>query len=567
MRPTNRVLLLGQGNRAFLASARSLGRGGLNVHAINTGRIPLPPSRYISKIHPLPFFDEAPEEWLMGLTRLMKDPSFDLVLPTDDQSVIPIQHHQQKLQELGFVYVLNERAYEISFDKKKSRLLAESLGLPVAKGCPIHSYGEAQEWAKTYGLPLIAKPVSSFSADNLSEKKEVQTIRNENQLQRLFLQNHKDTAITYIFEEYFHGIGVGIEFIAKDGDPLYFFQHERVHEPLQGGGSSYRKSIAVDPRLERFSTLLIRSLQYDGIGMVEFKMAHDRKSFIFIEINGRFWGSLPLAVAAGADFPLWLFKMIVNGNSQFNTNYKKDLFARNFLKDLRWMVNNYSADKSDPYLLTKPVSSVILELLNPFLGRETSDTLVFDDPKPFFFDLWELAQIALWKIWFKPLSKVKLSFPFSRKKAQRLMSAVVRDGGHVLFICKGNICRSPFAELYAAKNGPGNVKWASAGYFPATGRPSPETAIAASNKFEVSLDDHRSQHIDQLQFDQYDLIIVFDLENYFIISSQANNIKEKTILLGQLGKDSDIEIRDPYSQSLSYFETIYGSIKNILNEV
>ena len=106
-----------------------------------------------------------------------------------------------------------------------------------------------------------------------------------------------------------------------------------------------------------------------------------------------------------------------------------------------------------------------------------------------------------------------------------------------------------------------------AGYYPVTGRPSPQTALAASKKFGISLEDHRSQHIDQLKLDQYDLIIVFDQENYSTIFSRTNNLKDKTIFIGQLGKTSELEIRDPYGQSLSYFESIYGSIKNIVDEV
>jgi protein-tyrosine-phosphatase/predicted ATP-grasp superfamily ATP-dependent carboligase len=558
---------LGQGDRAFLASLRSLGRKGLAVHAINTGKEPLPASRYIRKIHPLPFFDEAPEEWLAGLISLMKNLSFDLVLPTDDQSVIPIQQHQNQLREHGPVYVLNDKAYEVSFDKGKSRQLAESLGLPVAKGCPVHSYEEASEWARSYGWPLIAKPLSSFVADNLSDKRMVQTIRDETQLQRLFSKQGKAGATAYIFEQYFQGVGVGVEFIARNGKPLYYFQHERVHEPPEGGGSSYRKSVAVDPRLEEFSTLLIRSLEYDGIGMVEFKMSPDRKSFIFIEINGRFWGSLPLAIAAGADFPFWLYKMIVNGETEFNAPYKKGLFARNFLKDLSWMTKNYRADGSDPYLITKPVGSVLSELLNPFLGREVFDTLALDDPRPFFSDLKQVTQRVFGKFLGAPLRKAKLSSSMARNDAKRLMSAVVRDGGHVLFICKGNICRSPFAESYATKNGPENVTWSSAGYYPVTDRSSPETARIASQKFGIALEDHRSRQIDQLKLDEYDLIVVFDHDNYSAVVSRANDLKDKTIFLGQLGNTSSIEIHDPYGHSQSYFEGIYGAIAKILDDL
>ena len=45
----------------------------------------------------------------------------------------------------------------------------------------------------------------------------------------------------------------------------------------------------------------LKELNYSGVAMIEYKLNPETGDWVFIEINARFWGSLPLAVAAGAD--------------------------------------------------------------------------------------------------------------------------------------------------------------------------------------------------------------------------------------------------------------------------
>ena len=73
------------------------------------------------------------------------------------------------------------------------------------------------------------------------------------------------------------------------------------------------ESVAVDPRLQEFSQRLLDSVGWHGVAMVEFKMTPEGTPYL-IEINGRFWGSLQLAIDAGVDFP-WLLYRVVLGQS------------------------------------------------------------------------------------------------------------------------------------------------------------------------------------------------------------------------------------------------------------
>jgi predicted ATP-grasp superfamily ATP-dependent carboligase len=68
---------------------------------------------------------------------------------------------------------------------------------------------------------------------------------------------------------------------------------------VTGGPSTICVSV-VDDRLTGYAASLIRELEWSGVAMVEFKKDDDYR---LMEVNPRFWGSLPLATRAGLNFP------------------------------------------------------------------------------------------------------------------------------------------------------------------------------------------------------------------------------------------------------------------------
>ncbi len=74
-----------------------------------------------------------------------------------------------------------------------------------------------------------------------------------------------------------------------------------------------RESVEVSAAARDFSTRLLDRLKWHGVAMVEFKLDERDGVPKLMEINGRFWGSLQLAIDAGVDFPGILVD-ISNGN-------------------------------------------------------------------------------------------------------------------------------------------------------------------------------------------------------------------------------------------------------------
>jgi protein-tyrosine phosphatase len=137
------------------------------------------------------------------------------------------------------------------------------------------------------------------------------------------------------------------------------------------------------------------------------------------------------------------------------------------------------------------------------------------------------------------------------------------DARSVLFVCHGNICRSPFAELYARKllaagaDPPLRVR--STGYFPRSGRSSPAEAVAAAQEFGVTLAGHRSSVITQSMVDEADLIFVFDQDNVWQLTRRFPAARSRVFFAGILGC-GPIEIADPYGTTAEQFRECYRNI-------
>ena len=105
-----------------------------------------------------------------------------------------------------------------------------------------------------------------------------------------------------VVQAHVEGQGVGAFFLLRQGRVAAEFMHRRLHEvPHTGGASSYRESWH-DPAVRDDALAKLQHLGWDGVAMMEYRRAPSGR-FHLLELNGRFWGSLHLALWAGVDFP------------------------------------------------------------------------------------------------------------------------------------------------------------------------------------------------------------------------------------------------------------------------
>lgn len=547
-----KVLVLGQDSRSFLTVVRSLGRKNIEVH---TAWCPISKpalaSRYIAQIHNLVMPPKS--GWLDSFIELCANQEFDLIIPCNDESIIPLNDHRALFKEKGYpVYLVNELAYPYVSNKDLANNLARANDISLPKEI-VEKVSEIKTKAivAELGLPVVIKPLSSFASE-LGPRKDVKKAFSEAELKRELAEFSPEERVC--LQENFIGTGVGVEFLANSGEILFAFQHQRVHEPIHGGASSYRKSVSLNPELLDAASALVSAMEYTGVGMIEFKQNLETGAWIFIEINGRFWGSLPLHVSAGADFPYYLFQMMVNGVKTFDQNYKTNVFCRNIINDIKWQVANFKAEKNDPLLATKPIHQVLFELKNVLLLREHIDSLTLDDPGPFFKELKTVLLLIK--------SKIIIKSPFLKN---RTIIKKFQSADSVLFVCLGNINRSPFAEklLIASSDNTKDVVSAGHGYL--ENRGSPKTAIKIAKENKIDLANHKSQRVNRAIMEDSDIVFIFDDNNYFQICLEFPEYIDKVYFVGDVIGCRQIE--DPDNLSDEKYREVYSKIRQSIDKL
>ena len=132
----------------------------------------------------------------------------------------------------------------------------------------------------------------------------------------------------------------------------------------------------------------------------------------------------------------------------------------------------------------------------------------------------------------------------------------------VLFVCLGNICRSPLAEGLArmkAQRAGLDLQFDSAGTEPYhVGRPPDARACAAERRRGVPIDDLRARQVTREDFARFDLILAADRPSLRVLQGlrPAEGGAGLALLLDWTGSAPGGEVPDPYYGDEADFERV-----------
>ena len=116
----------------------------------------------------------------------------------------------------------------------------------------------------------------------------------------------------------------------------------------------------------------------------------------------------------------------------------------------------------------------------------------------------------------------------------------------LLFVCSGNICRSPMAEAWARTLGPAHgrtVEARSGGTLDIRGRAADPLAVRVMGECGVDLAAHRSQGLDAALVDWAHHIFVMELRHQAWLREHLPSCQDRVLLLGPFGGVG--EVPDP----------------------
>jgi len=303
---TNRVLVLDAYTNEALACVRSLGRAGYTVFVASDRRWPLAGwSRYCRE------GCRHPGETLQGFATLRAwahERGVGIVLPLTELACQLCNAEREAWEALGMIVGCAPEAVVLrAFDKGETLQLAAACGLEIPPTRYPASRDECREAADALGYPCVVKPRFTNARNGVGflPDRGPGYVGSAAELDQAVFERRQGTHWPLI-QGIVPGQGKGVFTVCDHGRPVTWFAHERLRDVRpSGSGSSLRRSVALDPRLQTRAERLLREMQWHGPAMVEFRDDGVHSPWL-IEVNGRFWGSLQLAISAGCDFPrLW----------------------------------------------------------------------------------------------------------------------------------------------------------------------------------------------------------------------------------------------------------------------
>jgi CelD/BcsL family acetyltransferase involved in cellulose biosynthesis/predicted ATP-grasp superfamily ATP-dependent carboligase len=305
-----KVLVTDGDNRAALAVTRSLGRAG---HEVIVGERRAPSlagvSRYCASpvVYPDPI--ERSEEFVDTVAALVSDHRIEAILPVADISTFLVTANAARFGPNCAVPFATAAAVARAADKVDVMQIASRLGVPVPATIVVCDPSRVPETDWPY--PVVIKPRQSrirTATGWVSTSVSYAGSRDE-LLRDLAARPRHEFPV--MLQERINGAGMGVFACYDEGHPVALFSHRRVRErPPWGGVSVLSESVALDPQAKKYATQLLDELEWQGVAMVEFKIDERDGQPKLMEINGRFWGSLQLAIDAGVDFPALLVRTL-----------------------------------------------------------------------------------------------------------------------------------------------------------------------------------------------------------------------------------------------------------------
>jgi predicted ATP-grasp superfamily ATP-dependent carboligase len=380
-----KILVLDGNENQAVACVRSLARAG---HRVSVGASAAWSKAGWSRFAESSFTYPAPQDSAEAFVARIRDEAAlepgTLVMPVTERTTLPLSARREEILAAGGRLVLPPHETVLrAFDKTETTRLASSLGVTVPKTFHVTSSAEAREIADSISYPAVIKARSS---EQISASGKVLACgaplyaRNAGELLAASDEMSRRSSGALV-QEFVEGEGAGYFALMREGELRMEFAHRRIRDVRPtGSGSAVRASAAPDPRMRSAALAILQALKWHGVAMVEFRVRPDGTP-VFMEVNGRFWNSLPLSVYAGADFPALLAEMAERGDVTATSGYRLNVRCRWLLGDARHLIEVWRG-APEGYAGKYPGRlRATLDFLTPVVGTY-HDNFMVSDPMP-----------------------------------------------------------------------------------------------------------------------------------------------------------------------------------------
>jgi predicted ATP-grasp superfamily ATP-dependent carboligase len=369
----NPVLIVAADTIIGLTVLRSLGRRGVPVYCAWTIKDALGPrSTYCRDSFRLP---EEPEAAIAAVRERSRQWGVTHLLGISENHITLLNRCRHLFAKDYTLLFPPQEIFEKAVRKNLTLECARRVGIPVPETMHPQSMKEVDD-CRRLQFPVILKLAYPQSSAGTTPAFQPRYLRVDTFEELRKVLADLPPGQFPMVQEYIPGSGVGVSMLVRGGKAMLAFQHRRIREfPPEGGVSVICESVAPEPKLFEQSQALLVEMGWDGVAMVEYRRDAETGRYALMEVNGRFWGSLPTAIHAGADFPFWLYRTSFPDAPLPPREYRTGLKARSLAGDTKWLLSVLRGR-------TRPLMPAIGEYLASFRPSTRHFMWAWDDPKP-----------------------------------------------------------------------------------------------------------------------------------------------------------------------------------------
>ena len=341
-------------------------------------------SRYASAAVPVPDPLRHGDEFRTAVVEIVRQFGARVVVPVTEPSCLALLDAEPSLHG-AIVAGPSLAAFRAISDKEHMLSVASEVGLATPAQIRLDRATDLATAAlDRLRFPVVLKPARSVSGGvihSVAYATDLDALRTR-------IDALPSSAFPLLIQQRVIGEGTGVFLLRWNGRILASFAHRRLREsPPSGGASVYSESVAADPELVAAAARLLERFEWRGVAMLELKRDTATGTPYVMEVNGRLWGSLQLAIDAGVDFPALLVNAALGNPAPTPPTYRAGVRLRWWWGDVNHLLARL---RHSPDRLSLPPNAPSRgRLIRDFLAwraRDRNETLRLDDPKPFLID-------------------------------------------------------------------------------------------------------------------------------------------------------------------------------------
>ncbi len=294
-----------------LAICRSLGRAGIEVHCGE--EVPFAPaffSKYCTSHFEYPSVSEQPDEFVDLLLKKVKElkPEDDepyVLMPVHKETWL-IAKHRERFEPYVSVPLTSYENLELTNDKGRLAVLAEELGIKLPGTRQFMDLADVYREVPNMQFPVFLKMRAGAAGVGL---KKCDTPEELTSSFSEFVSGYGLQPEEYpLVQDFIPGEDYCYTTLYDHGRKVASMTYHNVRAFPRGTGAGALRETVDLPEADAAASKLLSHLGWHGMAQLDFRQGEDGQVYL-IEVNPRFFGGLPQAIASNVDYPQLLFRI------------------------------------------------------------------------------------------------------------------------------------------------------------------------------------------------------------------------------------------------------------------